>query len=297
MDVFELDAFIELYEWDVPDSANFEKLVNDLSFYRNYKDGGIGNVIYERGILLYGLIKKFKPKNILEFGTARGFGTLSMAYAVHENNNNGTIHTIDLTGHTEPIKHIRKISGSYEEKQTTRKKLWTDIAVPTGWLNSIKFIHGHSGTIVEQHDLPKIDFFYIDASHFYEAIKNDFFLSLLLSNDISVFLLDDYIDRKDFGVKKFVDNEISKYVDCTLIKVDKRNYFIKNNTTKSDYGMCFFKVEKHKMIDAFGEHEIKSFLKKHSTFEKRYAMRKKLNKMIPFLEKIRFRKILRLNTE
>lgn len=295
MYVLKLDEFITLNELEIPDSTIFEKLVNDLSFYKDMS-GEIGNVNYERGLILYGLIKKFKPKNILEFGTAKGFGTLSMAYAVHENNNNGTIYTIDLVGHTQLIEHVRKISGSYEEKKTTRKKLWID-TVPTEWLNSVKFIHGYSGTIVKQHDLPKIDFFYVDASHFYEAIKNDFFISLLFSNDTSVFLLDDYIDWEYFGVKKLVDNEISKYVDVTLIKTDKTNYHNKNNTTKSDYGMCFFKAEKHKMIDAFGEHEIKSFLKKYSTFEKRYAMRKKLNKMIPFLEKIRFRNILHLNNK
>ena len=284
-----------LNKLEMPNPIIFEKLVNDLSFYKD-EEGEIGNVNYERGILLYGLIKKFKPKNILEFGTAKGFGTLSMAYAAHENNNNSKIFTIDLIGHTESIEHVRKVSNSYEKTKTTRKKLWTDM-VPTEWLDSVKFIHGHSGTIVKQYDLPKIDFFYIDASHFYEAIKNDFFISLLFSNDTSVFLLDDYIDREHFGVKKIIDNEISKYVDISLIKTDKTNYHNKNSTTESDYGMCFFKAEKQKMIDAFDEQEIKSYIKKYSMFEKRYAMRKKLNKRIPFLEKIRFRNILHLNNK
>jgi predicted O-methyltransferase YrrM len=288
MDIFKLDEFILLNKLETPNPIIFEKLVNDLSFYVD-EAGEIGNVNYERGILLYGLIKKFKPKNILEFGTAKGFGTMSMAYAVHENNNNGKIFTIDLTGHTESIEHVRKVLGSHEKSKTTRKNLWID-TVPTEWSDSVKFIHGHSGTIVKQHDLPKIDFFYIDASHFYEAVKNDFFISLLLSNDVSIFVFDDYIDLKDFGVKKIIDNEISKYVNVTLIKTDKTNYHIKNNITKSDNGMCFFKSDKQKMMDSFGEHEIKSFVKKHGIFERRYAMRKKLNKRIPFLEKIRFRK-------
>lgn len=157
MYTLKLNEFIMLNELEMPDSTIFEKLVNDLSFYKD-DAGEIGNVNYERGIILYGLIKKFKPKNILEFGTAKGFRTLSMAYAVYENNNNGAIFTIDLIGHMNPIEHVRKISGSYEKEKTTRKKLWID-TVPTEWLDSVKFIHGYSGTIVEQHDLPKIDFF------------------------------------------------------------------------------------------------------------------------------------------
>jgi len=295
INILKLDEFITLNKLELPNSTVFEKLVNNLSFYKD-ESGEIGNVNYERGVLLYGLIKKLQPKNILEFGTAKGFGTMSMAYAMHENNINGVVYTVDFVGHDDSIVHVKRIGDSYNEEKTTRKKLWMD-TVPREWLDSIKFVHGYSNTLIKQHEFPKIDFFYIDASHFYEGVKNDFFISLLLSNNTSVFLLDDYIAREHFGVKKLVDDEISKHTDVTLIKTDKTNYHNKNNTTKSDYGMCFFKIDRQKMIAAFGENEIKSFLKKYGVFERRYAIRKQLNKKIPFLEKIRFRNVLRLNNK
>ena len=115
---------------------------------------------------------------------------------------------------------------------------------------------------MQKSDLPKFDFFYIDASHFYEAVKNDFFIALMLSSDTSVFVLDDYIDRTDFGVKKLVDEEISKYVDVTLIKTDRTDFHLKNNTTTSVNGMCFFQINKDKIMNDFGRNEINSFVKK-----------------------------------
>ena len=289
LNILELDEFITLNKLEMPDPKKFNKLVNDLSFYKN-EINEIENGNYERGILLYSLIKKFKPKNILEFGTAHGFGTSSMSYAINENNNDAKIYTIDYLTHNEPIKHVRMIENEAKDEITTRKKLLTE-TIPKEWLDSITFLEGYSGQIYRNHNIPKIDFFYIDASHFYEAVKHDFFISILLSNSSSIFVLDDYIDIQDFGIKKLIDNELSKYIEITLVKTDKRsNSEITINNTKTDFGMCFFKIEQKKILEIFEEEEINLFLKKYKNFERRYEIRKKLNKRIPFLEKIRFRR-------
>jgi len=289
LNILELDEFITLNKLEMPDPKKFNKLVNDLSFYKN-EINEIENGNYERGILLYSLIKKFKPKNILEFGTAHGFGTSSMSYAINENNNDAKIYTIDYLTHNEPIKHVRMIENEAKDEITTRKKLLTE-TIPKEWLDSITFLEGYSGQIYRNHNIPKIDFFYIDASHFYEAVKHDFFISILLSNSSSIFVLDDYIDIQNFGIKKLIDNELSKYIEITLVKTDKRsNSEITINNTKTDFGMCFFKIEQKKILEIFEEEEINLFLKKYKNFERRYGIRKKLNKRIPFLEKIRFRR-------
>ena len=289
LNILELDEFITLNKLEMPDPKKFNKLVNDLSFYKN-EINEIENGNYERGILLYSLIKKFKPKNILEFGTAHGFGTSSMSYAINENNNDAKIYTIDYLTHNEPIKHVRMIENEAKDEITTRKKLLTE-TIPKEWLDSITFLEGYSGQIYRNRNIPKIDFFYIDASHFYEAVKHDFFISILLSNSSSIFVLDDYIDIQNFGIKKLIDNELSKYIEITLVKTDKRsNSEITINNTKTDFGMCFFKIEQKKILEIFEEEEINLFLKKYKNFERRYEIRKKLNKRIPFLEKIRFRR-------
>ena len=49
---------------------------------------------YERGILIYSLIKKYKLKSYLEIGFGRGYSCMCAALAMHENGE-GTIMTID----------------------------------------------------------------------------------------------------------------------------------------------------------------------------------------------------------
>ena len=295
LNIIKLEEFMISNKLESPDSQIFEKLVNDLAYYKS-GENNFENENYERGYLLYALVKKFKPQNILEFGTALGFGTAAMAYGINENNNQGKIYTIDYLKQNESIHHVRMIDGSPKEEDTTRKKLLEE-TIPKKCLDSITFLEGYSDKIFQKHKFPKIDFFYIDAGHFYEAVKHDFFISILLSNKSSIFLLDDYIDRKDFGIKKLVDNELSKYIEITIIKTDKKGYHIKNNDTDTDYGMCFFKINQEKIFQELGEEKIRLFLKKYRGFERRYSIRKQLNKKIPFLEKIRFRRILNRNNK
>ena len=49
------------------------------------------NPNFERGILLYSLITKYRPQNILEIGTAEGFSALCMAWALTDSNIDGKI--------------------------------------------------------------------------------------------------------------------------------------------------------------------------------------------------------------
>ena len=49
----------------------------------------IMTINYERGILLYSLIAKYRPKNVLEIGTAEGYSALCMAWAMTDCKING----------------------------------------------------------------------------------------------------------------------------------------------------------------------------------------------------------------
>ena len=50
---------------------------------------------YERGILMYHLVKKYNFKSILEIGFGRGYARLCMAKAMCDLNIDGTIKTVD----------------------------------------------------------------------------------------------------------------------------------------------------------------------------------------------------------
>ncbi|MCH8833649.1 MAG: class I SAM-dependent methyltransferase [Thaumarchaeota archaeon] len=291
--IFELDEYIKKNQIEIPKNDEFEKLVNNLAYFQNAEGNNeITNLNYERGLLLYGLIKKYHPTNVLEFGTAKGFSTLCMAWAMSEVNDKGNIFTIDYIGYDQKILHHYKKSDQIHKKIATRENLWQDVA-PSSWLKNVKVLTGYGANVVSKNKFPKIQFFYIDAAHFYEGVKNDFFLSLTLSDSKSYILFDDYIERPFYGVKKLIDNEIACKFNVDLIKIDKSNYFMNNGITKSQYGMCFLEVNKNEMIETFGSENVRSYLKKFQRYEKRLRYRNNLNRKIPFLKKIRFSKLLK----
>jgi len=94
MKIISYDEFIQKMEVDIPSFEKFKKLGDMTALFERQKNDFI-QLNYERGSLLYALISKLKPKNIIEFGTARGYSTLCMAWALSDNNLQGHIHTID----------------------------------------------------------------------------------------------------------------------------------------------------------------------------------------------------------
>jgi predicted O-methyltransferase YrrM len=110
---------------------------------------------YERGILIYSLIKKYNIKSFLEIGFGRGYATLCAAMAMHEafGPGEGRIVTID-PGLDE--KFINFLSEKY----------------PAEWFKMIEFKKGFSNAVVPSLD-EKFDFIYIDGDHTYNAVKED----------------------------------------------------------------------------------------------------------------------------
>ena len=80
-----IEELIDSLEVELPAKEKFLELsrifvINPIKDY---------NPNFERGILLYSLITKYRPKNILEIGTAEGFSALCMAWAMTDCNING----------------------------------------------------------------------------------------------------------------------------------------------------------------------------------------------------------------
>ena len=69
---------IKNLEIEIPDEKEFLKLSKIAPINPKHSQGGIVN--YERGMLLYALITKYKPKTVLEIGTAEGYSTLCVAW-------------------------------------------------------------------------------------------------------------------------------------------------------------------------------------------------------------------------
>jgi len=290
MEKITCEKFLDEINVQYPKNDLIKELGRKIGLFEN--DGKVIEVNFNRGALLYALISKYKPKHVLEFGTGGGFSTMFMAWAMVDNDIDGTIFSIDQFDSKESLKRpIDWNDGNGIVMETiSNVELWKK-AVPAKWLSKIKILTGYSSQIMTKEKFPKIDFAYIDGAHFYEGVKYDFYSFLKNSNKDFRVLFDDYIDRPWYGVKKLIDGEVSKLFDVKLIETDNEHYFYKNGITNDiNYGMCLIdsdtlKVSKNEIIDSKIEEELKNYLK----FEKRLRLRNSLNKKVPFLKNHRLK--------
>jgi len=175
---------------------------------------------YERGILIYSLIKKFNIESFLEIGFGRGYGTMCAALAMHENGT-GTVTTIDPRIDPNFIRNLQNI-------------------FPEPWFESINFIEMTSQNFFATlDDEDTYDFVYIDGDHTYEGVKSDWEQSKDRFNKFLLF--DDY-----HLLTKNEDNDIEcahlidQIEDDTkqLIIMDRRIFFDDRGLTDEevDYG-------------------------------------------------------------
>ena len=212
-----------------------------------------------------------------------------MAWAMHDYNIPGTIHTIDPTLDT---KFEIKIDDKINVLTTTQ--LWKKIASDK-WLSKIKPYAGYSGEIMDKHQFPKIDFAYIDGHHVYEAVEHDFYAFLNTSSNDFRILFDDY--ALSDGVTKLIDNDVSENFDGVLIKTNTEKHFKElkldlNSKFGVYHAMCWFQQDslKKPLQQAYPIHKINNVLTKYRKFEKRWILRQKINQKIPMLKNIRFSK-------
>ena len=287
MQITDIRSFIKSLGITVPDDKEFLKLSKSMPIYSENEE--LHSINYERGILLYSIIAKYKPQNVLEIGTAKGYSTLCMAWAMHDYNIPGTIHTIDPTLDT---KFEIKIDDKINVLTTTQ--LWKKIASDK-WLSKIKPYAGYSGEIMDKHQFPKIDFAYIDGHHVYEAVEHDFYAFLNTSSNDFRILFDDY--ALSDGVTKLIDNDVSENFDGVLIKTNTEKHFKElkldlNSKFGVYHAMCWFQQDslKKPLQQAYPIHKINNVLTKYRKFEKRWILRQKINQKIPMLKNIRFSK-------
>lgn len=96
-----INSLINSFGVDIPSVDEFERL---NSFSPIYNDEADSILNFERGMLLYAMVGKFRPKIILEIGTASGYSTICMAKALTEFYIQGKVVTIDPEPH-----NIKKI--------------------------------------------------------------------------------------------------------------------------------------------------------------------------------------------
>ena len=179
---------------------------------------------YERGMLIYSLIKKYEVESFLEIGFGRGYGALCAAMAMAEMGK-GTVTTVDPTFDQNHIERLQQI-------------------YPREWFERIKFATGTSAdyyaTLENDQDF---DFVYIDGDHTYEGVKLDWENTKGRFNKFLLF--DDYhLPSKKNDGSYSSDIECAKLIDeiedetKQLIIMDRRIFFDdrKYKDSDIDYG-------------------------------------------------------------
>ena len=75
----DIDSLIDSFKIKIPSTNEFQRLNN---FFPIYNDDSDSILNFERGMLLYAMVGKIRPKTILEIGTASGFSTICLAKAL-----------------------------------------------------------------------------------------------------------------------------------------------------------------------------------------------------------------------
>ena len=291
LDSIKIDEFIDSLNVQIPSKEKFLQLTRIFPINQKTK---IKIINYERGILLYSLIAKYKPKNVLEIGTAEGYSALCMAWAMTDYDINGRIFTIDPKPFDVPIKREITLEENpkHESIMLSTKELWNKFANKE-WIKKIEVLTGFSGEILQKKtkEFPKMDMGFIDGHHTYEAVIHDFYAFLQTTSENFYLLFDDYILNGIRGVTKVIDEEVVPNFDVTLIKTNAKQQRKEVNESKNELDMCWMKSSslKKPLQEIYPKSKSDQIISKYLKWEKRWKLRKNLNSKIPLLGRFRFR--------
>ena len=126
---------------------------------------------YERGLLIYSLVRRFKIKNYLEVGFGRGYSSYCAALGMLEEGMiDGVVTSIDVKFDKEHVAGLSKM-------------------MPTALTSRIRLIEGPSSKVLPTLD-EKFDMIFLDGDHTYDAVKADW--EACKDKWKRVFLFDDY---------------------------------------------------------------------------------------------------------
>lgn len=150
---------LDTMPFDLSPSAPLQ--FEDLSglFASTSLDHGVIAMTVRQTAYLFGLIRRLKPRKVIEIGRYKGGSTLTIAAAL---NGQGDFWSIDL-GEKEARLHQRGTTRTFDDEIR-------DICKRFGL--SVTLLVGDSRTI--EVETGEVDLVFIDGDHSYEGVKNDF---------------------------------------------------------------------------------------------------------------------------
>ncbi len=158
--------------------------------------GGDGG---EHGILLYKLVRRLSPDRshaLLDVGTARGFSAIAMSRALLDANLTGSVHTIDIIDHSQPVNWHSDTEGKQHPDEPLANEIISRSEIWSRWFpdeaEPVSPITATSHQVLRDWNDGPISLAFLDGSHTYEAVIEELrLLDPLLSED-GLIVLDDY---------------------------------------------------------------------------------------------------------
>jgi hypothetical protein len=267
----------------LPPMDEFWRL-GDLTALRQDEHGRFYRANYERGILLYALVAKYKPQSVLEFGTGRGYGCLCMAWTMVDHNIPGFIYTIDMTPPDEQFEWAIDWGSGPRVERLARNQVWPK-AAPRTWLERIHVLTGFSGEVMRRWHGPPIELAFIDGGHSYDVVRHDFYSVLEVAAEHFGILFDDYAPIPGYGVQRLVDEEVAPYFEAELIYTDRRWPGGERAALQEpEYGMVWIHSERPRQpLDLYAPDALAKFLKDYRRRECWARLRRRAGRVYRWL--------------
>ena len=175
-------------------------------------------------------VLKKKPKTFLEIGVFHGVtgrNVCELLYKIHgknfnyvgldlfeENDENKDEVIPNTTFSSNPVKQ-------FYYKYIKRQNPYSLEAVEellNKFKDNVHLIKGNSNKVLKKIDMSKIDYVFLDGGHEYNTVMNDLICCYEVINNNGTVLCDDYDLQQKPGVKKAIDEFISKNdFNCSII--------------------------------------------------------------------------------
>ena len=194
-------------------------------YYRktSLKQKGVGSFFLDE-------VLKKKPKTFLEIGVFHGVtgrNVCELLYKIHGNNFNYV--GLDLfeendENKDEVIPNTTFSSNPVKQfyyKYIKRQNPYSLVAVEellSKFKENVYLIKGNSNKVLKKIDMSKIDYVFLDGGHEYNTVMNDLNCCHEVITNNGTVLCDDYDLQQAPGVKKAIDEFISKNdFNCSII--------------------------------------------------------------------------------
>jgi predicted O-methyltransferase YrrM len=155
---------------------------------------------FERGLLLREIVRRRKPKRILELGTGRGLGILCIADCVRVLDYHAELVSVDIIPPAARQNWPLCLDGQYSAQSRSLEEVWSRSFADLKPL--IRLRTGATTAVLPalKKEGRKFDFIFIDAGHDVYSVFHDFSYSGLLLSEEGAILMDDFAPMEPFGL-------------------------------------------------------------------------------------------------